>query len=78
MKAEIDQVAETESETLLNGGFLFERKARCQVKIEAETKNIANSIGGIRGDGQIQQQINAIVERCRKYAYNNETDEFGR
>ena len=76
MKREVDQVAETESNTFLDRGFLLESKTRGQEEIEKETEDIARGISRICRDNQIEQAIYPIMDGGRKESDEYKTNEF--
>ena len=56
--------------------FLFESELRRQEKITAETDGVTQCIGYIDVDPEIQQQIDAVMNRRGNHTHDAKTYEF--
>ena len=76
MEREIDQMAESESDSLLDRRLLLKGKTGCEEKVEEETDHITCRICGIRRNDQIKQTIYSIMNCRGQEAYYHKTEEL--
>ena len=76
MQEVIHPVTKDEASCTFCGNLLLEGELRRQEKIATETDGVTQRIGHIDVDPQIQQQIDAIMNRRGNHTHDAKTYEF--